>query len=66
MKPIIRQFLKFWLLMQLPLYGGILYAFMQFGATYWIAWVMTNTLYTFIIFPFVRRNVFEVKEKKKL
>ena len=64
MKPITRHFIKYWLWLQLPIYGGYLWVFIQLGLSYWVAWALANTIYAFTVFPIVRRGIFELKGEK--
>ena len=57
MKKIYKEFLKFWLTMQLPVYGGILYIFL-FYFDYIYAWALTNTVFTILMFPFYKKYIF--------
>ena len=58
------EFFKFWLSMQLPIYGGILYLFL-FYFDYWTAWLITNTVFAIIMFPINRRYIFKNNDVRK-
>ena len=63
MKEKYRSFIRFWLFMQLPIYGAILYVLL-FYFSYFYAWVMTNTLFAILMFPFHRKYIFKTLKKR--
>ena len=56
-KEIYKEFAKFWLSMQIPLYGSILYVMLMYF-DYVVAWAITNTVFAVIMFPFQRKYIF--------
>lgn len=64
MREIYRSFVLWWLAMQIPLYGGILYILLAHFNYFW-AWLITNTVYAVIMFPVNRRYVF-IHEKARI
>ena len=68
MKEVYRSFIKFWLMLQLPIYGSILYFYLMYF-DYWAAWAITNTTFAICMFHIHRRYIFPKtrngKEKDK-
>ena len=63
-KQVYREFAKFWLSMQLPIYGGILYFFLFYFSYFW-AWLITNTVFALVMFPVNRRYIFKNNDVRK-
>ena len=53
------MFVKFLLLMQVPVYGFYMWCFLHWYS-FWIAWLITNFAYAFTMYPVYRKGVFGV------
>ena len=55
------SFLKYFFLMQVPAYAVILWIFILLGFRYWIAYLFANQIYVLIMYPLVKKGVFDIK-----
>lgn len=62
MKEVYKSFIKFWLTLQIPVYGSLLYLYLMYF-DYWTAWAITNTTFSIVMFHFHRRYIFPKSEK---
>jgi putative flippase GtrA len=63
MKEWMKELGKTAIVMQLPLYGVIIWLFMEVGVSYWYSWFIANCIYTAIIYPVNRWIVFRRRIK---
>lgn len=62
MKKITKQFIKWWMWMQMPLYGGLFYVNLLYLSYFW-AWLLTNSMYAILMFPIMRGEIFNNEER---
>lgn len=55
------QFLKFFILNQLPIYAFILWVFILLGLDYWIAYLFANQVFIIVMFPIIKHKIFDIK-----
>lgn len=59
MKKMLREFIIFFGLMQLPVYGVYFWIFLEYlSLSFLIAWFLTNCIYAGTMFPFFKWGIF--------